>query len=459
MNRVQIMHLNVGKRRTVQYGLLNDEVLKDYAALAVLEPYIYQHPQTGEPTISPDRHWQIFTPTSRRQDGHARHAFRAALWVTKRCRTVQIPVDSYDTVAVLLRLQDRALLITASYEPRDGKSAVEREAALTRQLCGLAESVRLAKLKTVGERLDVLLCTDFNRHHELWGGLRANYDKGRVNEGEPFVDLIQELGLQSLLPAGITTWEHQSGNTASTVDVLAGSEGIVEHLKYCRIHYDDYGSDHRPIVLSYRGRTQPETRRRKKRLYKDANWGEIRTVIGSLLGDGRRMRQITSTDMFERAAEAFDTVINNTLEEHVPRAKESPYAKRWWLRELTLLRQDYTLKRNRATTLRRRGESTTLAREASHAARRVYLDEIDKQKKQHWKDFLENPNNIWRAASYAKPSGAPMDVPELVTNGQRFTTDEGKAEVLMATFFPTPPMPEGRDPARERKGNTAHDIE
>jgi hypothetical protein len=323
------MHLNVGKRRTVQYGLLNDEVLKDYAALAVLEPYIYQHPQTGELTISPDRYWQIFTPTSRRQDGYTRHAFRAALWVTKRCRATQIPVDSYDTVAVLLRLQDRALLITASYEPRDGKSAVEREAALARQLGRLAESVRLAKLKTVGERLDVLLCTDFNRHHELWGGLRASYDKGRVNEGEPFVDLIQEAGLQSLLPAGTTTWEHQSGNIASTVDVLAGSEGIVEHLKYCRIYHDDYGSDHRPITLSYRGRTQPETRRRKKRIYKDANWGEIRAVIGSLLGDGRRMRQITSTDTFERAADAFETIINNTLEEHVPRAKESPYAKRW----------------------------------------------------------------------------------------------------------------------------------
>jgi hypothetical protein len=74
-----------------------------------------------------------------------------------------------------------------------------------RQLGRLAESVRLMKLKTVGERLDVLLCTDFNRHYELWGGLRASYDKGRVNEGEPFVDLIQEAGLQSLLPTGITT--------------------------------------------------------------------------------------------------------------------------------------------------------------------------------------------------------------------------------------------------------------
>jgi hypothetical protein len=41
------------------------------------------------------------------------------------------------------------------------------------------------------------------------------------------------------------------------------------------------------------------------------------------------MSQITSTDTFERATDAFETVINNTLEEHVPRAKESPYAKRW----------------------------------------------------------------------------------------------------------------------------------
>ena len=50
------MHLNVGKRRTVQHGLLNDKALKDYAALVVLEPYIYEYPQTGELTISLDRH-------------------------------------------------------------------------------------------------------------------------------------------------------------------------------------------------------------------------------------------------------------------------------------------------------------------------------------------------------------------------------------------------------------------
>jgi hypothetical protein len=163
--------------------------------------------------------------------------------------------------------------------------------------------------------------------------------------------------------------------------------------------------------------------------------------------------------MFEHAAGIFVNGINAVLEEHVPRAKESPYVKRWWSKDLTLLRQDYTMKRNRVTTLRRQGDNTTEAREVAHFARRQYLDEIDKQKKQHWKEFLDDPNNIWKAASYAKPSGAPMDVPELVANGQRYETDEEKAEVLMATFFPTPPTPEGHNPDRLTRKNKKQDIE
>jgi hypothetical protein len=62
-------------------------------------------------------------------------------------------------------LQDRNLLVTASYEPRIGKSIAEREATLSRQLGGLAEAIRLATIETADVLLDVLLYTDLNRYY------------------------------------------------------------------------------------------------------------------------------------------------------------------------------------------------------------------------------------------------------------------------------------------------------
>jgi hypothetical protein len=267
MNRVQVMHLNAGKRRAVQHGLLNDETIRDFTALAVVEPYIFQHPQTGVPTISQDRHWQIFEPTEKRRDGHARHAFRAALWVNRKCRAISIPADSYDIAAVLIRLQDRSLVVMACYEARNARTEVEREVDLARQLEAIKSATQRARREAGDQPLDVLLCTDLNRHHVLWGGHRARMDVGRRNEGEPIIDFMQEIGLHSLLPVGTITWEHQSRDLATTVDVVLGSEGIREELEYCRIHTTDYGSDHRPVALSYSGRQVEEGSERRKRLY------------------------------------------------------------------------------------------------------------------------------------------------------------------------------------------------
>jgi hypothetical protein len=75
--------------------------------------------------------------------------------------------------------------------------------------------------------------------------------------------------------------------------------------------------------------------------------------------------------------------INIILEEQVLRAKESPYAKRWWIKGLSALRSRFTNKRNRVISLRRRGEDTTQVREQAHQARSIYLSEVEKQKKQH----------------------------------------------------------------------------
>jgi hypothetical protein len=52
-----------------------------------------------------------------------------------------------------------------------------------------------------------------------------------------------------------------------------------------------------------------------------------------------------------------------------------------------------------------------------------------------------------------------MDVPELTANGRTYETDEDKAELLMSTFFPTPPVPEGSDPDQADRNASRQVIE
>jgi hypothetical protein len=64
------------------------------------------------------------------------------------------------------------------------------------------------------------------------------------------------------------------------------------------------------------------------------------------------MENKTDVDTFEWAVGVFVNGINAVIEDHVLKARESPYAKRRWSKDLTLLQRDYAFKRNSVTTLR-----------------------------------------------------------------------------------------------------------
>jgi hypothetical protein len=441
MNRLRILHLNVGKRPAVQQSLLNDDSIKDFDALTVVEPYIFRHPQTGTPTIAQDRRWEVFRPTTLRTDGHARHAFRAAIWVNSRCKATQIPADSYDVAAALIQLKERQLLLVACYEARAADTEAGRERDLEAVLQTVEATIRKARQQAGTGQLEVLICADLNRYHVLWGGYHPVRARERRGEGDRIVDFVQEMGLNSLLLAGTVTWEHQSRDITSTVDLVLGSKTIQTELVHCRIHSLDHGSDHKPIEIEVDYRSAIEPLARGKRLYRNANWERIKRRILDKIGDGSVLSRIVEPDLLDFAASSFTDQVEAVLEEEVPRAKASPYAKRWWTEELSMLRDNLTIKRNRVTSMRRQGEDVTEAIRATQTTRRLYHDEINRQKKQHWKDLLNDPENIWKAARYAKGANATASIPDLKDGEHEYCTDEEKAGVLMSTFFPKQPDP------------------
>src|SRR5216117_3306935 len=138
----------------------------------------------------------------------------------------------------------------------------------------------------------------------------------------------------------------------------------------------------------------------------------------------------------------MDAVIQS-VHELTPKAKPSPYAKRWWTADLTQLRRIYTYWRKRARSARRAGWHQPELERHAKAASKQYHDEVRRQKKAHWDDFVADITNIWKAAKYLDTEGkASFDkVPQLTRTDSTRTTDGAEqAEELLGTFFP--PLPD-----------------
>ncbi|KJZ68315.1 hypothetical protein HIM_12296 [Hirsutella minnesotensis 3608] len=132
-----------------------------------------------------------------------------------------------------------------------------------------------------------------------------------------------------------------------------------------------------------------------------------------------------------------------------------PYAKRWWTKDLTRLRQTYTYWRNQARAQRRAGQPQPDLEQRAKDAAKEYHDNVRKQKKSHWDDFVTDENNIWKVVKYLKPGVNMFDdkVPPLRRADGSITKGKGEqGEELLSTFFPPLPTniePEGERPQRE----------
>ena len=106
---MQVLQLNMQKRREVQHSVMNDESLKEYAALVISEPYVFE--MEREVRTSPLGHqgWTVILPSERHS---GRRPVRSMLWVRKDIECEQLSAASADLTVVLLRLPDRSVSST-----------------------------------------------------------------------------------------------------------------------------------------------------------------------------------------------------------------------------------------------------------------------------------------------------------------------------------------------------------
>ena len=141
LGEFKVLHVNIGKRKTAHWSPFCDERLASFEALAVIEPYVYEDLDTGEPVFPVERNWQLFAPNVK-HEGEVRYAYRAATWVNKRHAVDQVALPSGDMVTVTVPTNRGAVSIVSAYDLK----STDSQAAIEEQL--------RSKLRTIKEAFD-----------------------------------------------------------------------------------------------------------------------------------------------------------------------------------------------------------------------------------------------------------------------------------------------------------------
>jgi exonuclease III len=341
---------------------MNDNQLQDYSVIAIQEPQAHQ--KDGKLLTVPMGHprWVKMVPTVWEK---GRWPIRSILWVNKNIEAEQIPIKTADMTAAILRLPERLVLVVSVYVPGRDDQALQ-------DTCNLLRQVISGTRRQADRLVDVVVVGDFNRHDQLWGG--DDISLTRQGEADQIIHLMSELDLMSLLPRGTKTWN--GGDFETTVDLVLASADIASSTVKCMVHGTEHGSDHRAIETEF-DISVPVPQVRERLLLKNAPWKEINIRIATALKSSPEECTV------QQKTDRLMTVVLEAIRALTPRAKPSPYAKRWWTSDLTQLRQIHTHWRNRARASIRAGRICEELEETARGAAKQYHDAIRQRKKTH----------------------------------------------------------------------------
>ena len=131
---------------------------------------------------------------------------------------------------------------------------------------------------------------------------------------------MNQHSLQSLLQRGTKTWHNSSAE--STIDLVLVSEELASNVIKCMLHNTNHGSDHEAIETTF-DIAVPEQVSEERLLFKNALWNKIHDMISA--------RLVTSSTggNIQEQTDLLTLVVSEAVHTLTPKAKPSPYAKKW----------------------------------------------------------------------------------------------------------------------------------
>ena len=409
-NELRILQNNLHKSQPRTHSILNHPDTKQYAILLLQEQYWSSY------TNSSLRHhsWTLYESTTTNNERP-----RAAIYTNNdlisAAQITQINIPLSDVTAIEITTKDpQPTLIINVYKPCDENIIPELHDHLR---------TRLAERNYT----TIIIAGDFNLHHLLWNP--NNYTR-QDEEAERLVEMMMELELDLLIPAGTATYP----NAGTAIDLVWGNNEAKKRIIKCQIAAEnDHTSDHLPIETIIA--TQTETPQHLPAYnYSKTNWkvlnNELRINLSELPTASERITTHAEVDNYaKRLIEAIKKAIWKTT----PHKRRSPHSKRWWNVQLTRRRQEANKLRKAYKRTKNNADRTAWRTKANE-----YMREIEQAKENYWKKYVSNPDgkSIYQIKNYITNTHISTFIPTLEEGAE---TTEQKFHELKKAFFLKPP--------------------
>lgn len=349
----------------------------------------------------------------------------------------EIQVDSPDITAVNFTTERGNIWIFNVYLDGDSDEA----------LGPLKSAIRQLKSENPSGTPQMIWAGDFNRHHPAWDAPENHhlFSRRNLDAAERLIAVTEQHNMVISLPPGTPTLCALSTGNLTRPDQVFVSANMEDAIIKCATQPDRQPTkvDHYPILTEL-DTTVSRTSSLPRRDFRKVDWEKFNEVLQTELVKSPAPIWIENAGELDQVHGKLSLAMLTAIEQCVPEIRPTPYRKRWWSEELTVMWKEKRRIQRRAASYRSRG----IKHECIEIARRVRNElgrAIEKAKKDHWEQFLDEAliDTVHNTARYTKGAatdGGRVRIPAIQTHdgtglSSLVRDNEAKSKVFFDAFF------------------------